>query len=173
MADAGEPVEVYVAVGSNIEPENNIPAALDLLRQTVEVTGVSSFYRSAALGRPGDPDFVNGAFRVRTALRPQELKEKVLRRIEAQLGRVRGADRCAPRTIDLDIALWGREVVDQPGLRIPSPDIARPFVACPLLELAPDAVLPDTGQPLSSACSEADRSRLAPAVELTRRLKET
>jgi len=173
MADARDPVEVYVAVGSNIEPETNIPAALELLRRAVEVTGVSRFYRTAALGRPGDPDFANGAFRVRTTLGPRELKEKVLRPIEAQLGRERGADPSAPRTIDLDIALWGDEVIGEPGLRIPAADISRPFVAAPLLELAPDYVLPDTGRPLSSVCSKANRARLVPAEELTRTLKET
>ena len=166
------PVDVYVAVGSNIRPEESIRAALDLLSREVDVTGVSTFYRTAALGRPEQAEFLNGVVRVRTSLGPRVLKFQVLRRIEAQLGRVRTGDRYAPRTIDLDLVLYGDRVIDEPDLRVPPEDVRRPFVALPLLELAGDCALPGAGEPLSSLCGDAEGQGMRPAAELTRELKE-
>ncbi|MDX9973070.1 MAG: 2-amino-4-hydroxy-6-hydroxymethyldihydropteridine diphosphokinase [FCB group bacterium] len=148
MIDSGEPETlVYIGIGSNIEPERNIPRALELLAEKVDLRAVSPFYRSAAVGPPGQPDFLNGVCRIATTLGARALKNDVLRAVEAALGRVRGADKYAPRTIDLDILLYGAEVYDEEDLRIPDPDIrTRPFVAVPLLAVAPGAVLADTGE---------------------------
>lgn len=141
---------VYIGIGSNIEPERNIPRALDLLARKTDLVAVSPFYRSAALNRPEQPPFLNGACCVATTLSPRALKTDVLRAIEATLGRVRCEDKYAARSIDLDILLYGKEVCDEENLKIPDPDIrTRPFVAVPLLALSPDAVLPDTGERLA------------------------
>lgn len=141
-------IQAFVGVGSNIEPRRNIQAALVRLARRVRVTGVSTFYRTPALDRPDQPAFLNGVWRIETDLAPRALKLDVLRGIERSLGRVRTADRYAPRTIDLDLLLYGDLTVDEPDLRIPDPDIRkRPFIVVPLLELAPDLVMPDTGLP--------------------------
>jgi 2-amino-4-hydroxy-6-hydroxymethyldihydropteridine diphosphokinase len=166
-------VAAYVAVGSNIRPEEHIPAALDRLQRALRVTASSTFYRTAALDRPADPDFLNGVWRVETDLAPRSLKDNVLRCIENELGRVRSPDRYAPRTLDLDLLLHGNAVIAEPGLRLPDPDIrTRAFLAVPLLELAPALVLPDTGEPLASLPVARARTALAPDERLTKLLRE-
>lgn len=112
----------------------------------VQVLSVSKVYRCAALQRPDQPDYRNGVLAIRTDRRPRALKEDVLRPIEERLGRTRTEDRYAARTIDLDLILYGDVVVNEMHLRLPDADIrTRPFIAVPLLELAPDLTLPDDG----------------------------
>lgn len=167
-----EQAEAFVAVGSNIDPDDNVVAALDLLIRATNVVGVSTMYRTAPLGGLRQPPFVNGVWQIRTSSGARDLKHGILRDIEASLGRVRTSDAYAARTIDLDIAIYGDLVINEPGLVIPDPDILkRPFVAVPLLELAPDLCLPDSGlrladQPVCRA------SGLEPLPELTSRLRE-
>ena len=144
-------VVAYVGVGSNIQPEANIPAALERLMRFVRVTASSIFYRTPALKRSGDPDFLNGVWQIETDLHARVLKFTVLRRIEEELGRARTADRYAPRTIDLDLLVYDDAAINEPGLCVPDPDVrSRPFLAAPLLELSPGLVLADTGEPLAS-----------------------
>ncbi len=163
--------DAYIAVGSNIEPQRNISAALALLRNHVQVTAISTFYRTAAIDRPDQPDFLNGVFAIRTAAGPRALKFDILRGIENQLGRVRSADKYAARTIDLDVILYGQEVRDEPDLRLPDKDINRPFVGLAVLELAPNLILPDSRRPLASIFSSRDMETLHPMVDFTRQLK--
>jgi 2-amino-4-hydroxy-6-hydroxymethyldihydropteridine diphosphokinase len=163
---------VYVGVGSNIDPERHIVEALVRLRQRVRVTATSTFYWTAAVGPAGQPRFLNGIWPVATDLPARELKLEVLRGIEAKLGRTRTADKYAPRTIDLDIVLYGDEVIDEPDLRVPDPDIRkRAFIAVPLLELAPNLVLPDTGDELASLAIVQERRGLDAAGEFSERLR--
>ena len=162
----------FIAVGSNIEPERHVPAALDRLRKCVGVTGVSTVYRTAPLGRPEQGAFLNGVWRIETDVPARGLKLDVLRRIETELGRVRTADKYAARVIDLDVILYGNQVIDEPDLRLPDPDIrTRAFIAVPLLELAPDLVLPDTGESLVSIVAELDQSGLEPVADITGELR--
>jgi 2-amino-4-hydroxy-6-hydroxymethyldihydropteridine diphosphokinase len=143
-------VDAFVAIGSNINPEENITRALTALKTHASITAVSTFYRTAAVDRPDQPDFANGVIKIRTARPPREVKFDVLRKIEDQLGRVRSADKHAARPIDLDLILYGAMVIDKPDLHLPDPTVRiYPFVAVPLLELACDLVLPDTRTPLS------------------------
>jgi len=170
----------FLAVGSNLEPEKHIPAALEKLRARLRVTAVSTFYRTAALtdparagqaGAPG-PHFLNGVVRVETDLPPRIVKFEILRRIEDELGRVRAADRYASRTIDLDLVLYGNVALDEPGLRLPGPDIrTRSFIAVPLLELAPELVLPDTGERLAELAVAHDLTGLEARGEFTKVLR--
>lgn len=161
-------VTAYVAVGSNIEPATNIPAALERLSRRVSVTGVSTLYRSEALDRPAQAAFVNGVWRIETSMDAKLLKFSVLRQIEAELGRVRTDDPYADRTIDLDIAVYGNAVINEPGLVVPDPDIVkRPFLAVPLLELAPDLCLPGSGLRLASVPAAVTAETLEPLPELT------
>jgi 2-amino-4-hydroxy-6-hydroxymethyldihydropteridine diphosphokinase len=144
-------IEVYISVGSNIRPEENIPKALESLKKYVRVVATSTFYRTMPIGRPEQPFFLNGVWLIEADRAAQELKFGVLRRIEEDPGRIRTQDTYAARTIDLDIALYGDKVIDEPGLVIPDPDIRkRSFIAIPLMELNPSLILPDTGETISS-----------------------
>ncbi len=168
-----EPVQAFIAVGSNIEPEQNVPRALERLMERVNVTRVSTHYRTGPLDRPEQPPFVNGVWQTQTTAGARELKFRILRGIEAQLGRVRTEDDYAPRTIDLDIALFGQAVIEEPDLVVPDPDILeRPFLAVPLVELEPDLRVPGTERPLWEYPVARDRSGLEPMPEFTRTLRE-
>lgn len=160
---------VYIGVGSNIEPEANIIEALRMLRRVVAVTGVSTFYRTEPIDRPEQASFYNGVFRIETGIAPHRLKEAILRPAESSLGRERTADKYAARTIDLDILVYG-DTVD--GAEIPDPDIyARPFLAAPLLELAPNLVLPDSGRSIREVVDSLRTYDMTPLPEFTNRLR--
>jgi len=139
----------YVGVGSNIEPETNVIRSLELLRERVRVTAVSQIFTTAPIDRPMQEPYANGVFRIETDLEPRELKS-LFRSIEDSLGRTRTADRYAPRTIDLDLVLYGERVIREPGLVIPNPDLlTRPFLTAALLEIAPDLIVPGFDKPLA------------------------
>lgn len=119
-------------------------AAIGALPQT-RVLAVSSFYRTAPVGFLDQPDFVNAAVAVDTALAPRALLEG-LAAVERAAGRER-AFKDAPRLIDLDVLLYDERVVDEPGLAIPHPRLhERAFALAPLVEVAPDAVVPGHGR---------------------------
>lgn len=143
---------VWLSLGSNIRPCANLRAALRLLRAAGPLEGCSPVYRTAPRGDPNQADFLNMAVRTRSRLSPGDFQRKVIRRIEAQLGRERDPqNRNAARSIDIDIALWGAAVFQfgRPARHIPDPDILRyPHVALPLAALAPDLRHPVTGQTL-------------------------
>jgi len=164
---------VYLSVAANLDPEKNIRAAMERLCAQVTLEALSAFYRTAAIGRPEQPDYLNGVARVRTALAPLALKRDVLRPIEAALGRVRTADTCAARPIDLDILLYGAHVLRNDELNIPDPDIAaRPFLRAGLLELDPHMVLPGDLRPLAAQAPTGEATDLREDRAFTRRLKE-
>ncbi len=163
---------VFVGVGSSIEPSVHVPRALVRLHEAVGVLGVSTFYLTPALGRPADPPFVNGVVEVGDRLEPAPL-EAVLARIEDEEGRRRAGDRFAPRPIDLDLLLHGDAVSSAPGPRLPHPDVTgRRFVALPLLELAPDLVLPGSGLRLASMVAALPAHGMEPLAGFTRALRE-
>lgn len=173
MTDSNSPVIAYIAVGSNILPGENIPAAVALLAEKLELMSVSNFYRTKALHRSEQADYRNGVVAVRTALGPISLREEVLRPIEAQLDRTRSQDKYASRTVDLDLILYGDEAAQEDDLVLPDPDLReRPFLAVPLLELAPDLVLPDDGTPLAELAVAKTTRDLHLDESLTDALKE-
>jgi 2-amino-4-hydroxy-6-hydroxymethyldihydropteridine diphosphokinase len=99
-------------------------------------------YRNPPLGPPDQPDYVNAVAAVDTDFAPRALLER-LQEIERAQGRVRDGARWGPRTIDLDLIVYGAATIDVPGLKVPHPELAaRPFVLVPLHEIAPDAVIP-------------------------------
>ena len=162
---------VFVAIGSNIDPEKNVLLGLRLVDAEVGVRSVSSFYRTPALDRPQDPAFANGVIEVGDALGPFEMKA-LFKQLERALARERTDDRYAPRTLDLDLLLHGDHVVSSDALKLPHPDIrARAFVAIPLMELAPDLILPDSGTPLRSIVDSLPPYPMEPIRDLTRRLR--
>jgi dihydroneopterin aldolase/2-amino-4-hydroxy-6-hydroxymethyldihydropteridine diphosphokinase len=145
--------QVFISLGSNIEPEKNLAQAVKLLQSKCKVTAVSSVYRTAPQGFSEQPDFLNMAVQITTSLSPETLKSDVLNWIEQQLGRTRDPlNKNAPRTIDLDISLWGDAVLEYGAKpwRVPDPDILRfAHVAVPLAELAPEFVHPTEGVTLA------------------------
>ncbi len=143
---AGE-CEAYVALGSNLgDRRAQLAAALEALRQTpgVRVLGVSAVYETEPVGPP-QGRYLNAAARLATSLSPRALLERLLA-IEARAGRVRGSERNAPRTLDLDLLLYADRELREPDLELPHPRMAaRPFVLEPLRELAPDLLHPVLG----------------------------
>jgi 2-amino-4-hydroxy-6-hydroxymethyldihydropteridine diphosphokinase len=158
--------QIFVTLGSNIEPEKNLPEAVRLLAARVRLTRASRVYRSAPVGSTGQPDFLNAALLVETDLPPYNLKFNALRDVETQLGRVRSDDKFAARTIDLDLALYGDLVLDDPqgGLSLPDPDILmRAHIALPLADLAPGFVHPVSGETLGGI---AARLKDTPGIQV-------
>ncbi len=141
--------KAFVGIGANLgEPERQIASALELLRaeEGIEVVAVSSLRETEPVGYLNQPNFVNGAVALETELSPRELLERLLD-IERRLGRERAeGPRFGPRTIDLDLLLYGGESVDEPGLTIPHPRLAeRRFALEPLAELDPSLEIPGHG----------------------------
>ena len=137
-----------VALGSNLDdPEAHVRRAFDEIAALphTRLLARSSLHRTAPVGYAEQPDFVNACALVETALAPRALLAGLLA-IEQRHGRVRGVPN-GPRTLDLDIALYGEAVVDEPGLAIPHPRMhERDFVLAPLVEVWPEAVIPGRGR---------------------------
>lgn len=164
---------VFVGVGSNVDPELNVPRGVQLLAQRVPVVAVSTFYLTPPEGGRSQPPFVNGVLQLGQAVpSPEELKWGVLRAVEDALGRTRTADKYAPRVIDLDLLLYGDLVLDTSGLRIPDPEITRrAYVAVPLWELAPCLVLPGDNLPIADVAAALGGGQMEPLPVLTDRLR--
>ena len=148
-----------LSLGSNIEPERNLLAATRLLARQVQVVVASRVYETLPVGGSRGPVFLNAALEIRCDLDPGPLKFQILRPIEEALGRVRSEDRNAPRTIDMDISLFGRRVVHEPGthLEIPDPEILRrAHVAIPLADVAPALAHPVSGRTLAEIADRFD-----------------
>jgi 2-amino-4-hydroxy-6-hydroxymethyldihydropteridine diphosphokinase len=147
----------FVGIGSNLgDREGHLREALDLLaaEEGIEIVAVSALRETEPVGPVEQGPFLNGAVQVATELRPFELLERLLD-IEQRLGRVR-RERFGPRTIDLDLLLYGDELVEEPGLTVPHPRLhERRFALEPLVELAPGLVVPGRG-PLSALLAELD-----------------
>jgi len=138
----------FIGLGSNLEdPRSQLQRAfaeLDRLPET-RLIARSSLYRSAPLGYPDQPEFVNAVAEVATALTPQALLQALLQ-IEHEHGRER-TFRNAPRTLDLDVLLYDNTQLHEHGLTLPHPQMhLRAFVLQPLLEIAPDADIPGIGR---------------------------
>ena len=165
--------QVFIAVGSNIKPAENVRAAIRLLGREVRLKAVSTIYCTEPEGRPDQPLFYNGVVEVDTDLPPEELKCDVLKPIEEALGRTRCKDQYAPRTIDLDIAIYGDLVIEENDLIIPDPLIERrAFLAVPLYELAPDLILPDSGMPIRDIANAYAGHSMKPLLEYTEMLRK-
>ena len=140
---------VFIAIGSNIEPQRQISCGLSLLDQVHEssLASKSSCYRTLPWGISDQPDFINLVAEIRTGLSPRELLQET-QAIEASLNRVRTLKN-GPRTLDLDILLFGERVVADNDLAIPHPGLLlRDFMLVPLIEIAPDAIHPVRGLPV-------------------------
>lgn len=157
MADAAA-VEVYISVGSNMAPEQNLRLACRELAARFGPLGMSSVYRNSALGFDG-ADFLNMVIRIRTAASPTAVIAG-LEQVHTLAGRVRGSARFGPRSLDLDLLLYGDAILPEPPIRVPRPDIRRyAFVLGPLAELAPDLRHPETGETMAALWAAFDQVR--------------
>jgi 2-amino-4-hydroxy-6-hydroxymethyldihydropteridine diphosphokinase len=137
----------YIALGANLDdPVRQVREAIGALASLpgARLVAASSLYRTAPVGVVGQPDFINAVAAVETGQTPPQLLAALLA-LEARFGRIRrgGVD---PRTLDLDLLLYGDQVLDQPNLTLPHPRLhLRAFVLAPLLEIAPDCRIPGRG----------------------------
>ena len=148
---------VYVSIGSNVEPEPHVRSAIRALRAGFGPLIVSPVYRSRAVGFDGD-DFLNLVVGFDTARDPGAVQAG-LRRIEADNGRVRGAARFAPRTLDLDLLTYGDQVIEAEGLSVPRAEIVRyAFVLRPLADIAATERHPVDGRSYAELWAAFDAS---------------
>lgn len=137
----------FVALGANLgDPATTVKAAFAALANLPEsrIVHSSSLYRTAPVGLSGQPDFINAVAELETNLAPEALLDALLE-IEQRFGRIR-AERNGPRTLDLDLLLYGDQFVDLPRLTLPHPRLhLRAFVLLPLAEIAPHLKIPGRG----------------------------
>jgi 2-amino-4-hydroxy-6-hydroxymethyldihydropteridine diphosphokinase len=153
----------FIALGSNqASPLEQVGSALDALAAIPQsrVVATSSFYRTPPLGPQDQPDYLNAAVALETNLSPDALLDHT-QRIELEHGRVRKAERWGPRTLDLDIMLFGSEVISTPRLTVPHYDMKnRAFMLVPLLEIAPQCAFPD-GQRVANVLETLSRAGIS------------
>lgn len=139
----------YVALGANLgDRDRSLRAAVDALaaEDGIEVVDVSTLRDTEPVGVGKQPRFLNGAVALDTTLSARELLDRLLA-VEQRFGRVRVPGERAPRTLDLDLLLYGDETIDEPGLTVPHPRLhERRFVLEPLAELAPGLLVPGRGE---------------------------
>ncbi len=154
---------VYIALGSNLaSPLTQVNAAIAALGTLPDsrIVAVSGFYRTPPLGPQDQPDYLNAAVALETSLAPESLLDHT-QRIELDQGRVRKAERWGPRTLDLDIMLFGDETLATPRLTIPHYDMKnRGFMLWPLFEIAPELRFPD-GETLASVLTRLGAAKPA------------
>lgn len=166
---AGRRVRAWIGIGSNLDgPRAHVVRAFDDLAQVPDTTVVrrSSLYRSRPMGPQDQPDYVNAVALVETALPALDLLH-AMQAIEAAHRRVRSGQRWGPRTLDLDLLLYGQDRIAGDELTVPHPGIGeREFVLYPLLELDPGLQIPGLGaaKALAERVSAAGLERLAEDV---------
>jgi 2-amino-4-hydroxy-6-hydroxymethyldihydropteridine diphosphokinase len=144
--------EAVLCLGSNINPETNMQRAVALLRNRAYVAALSSCVEAEAIGTSG-PNFLNMAAVIETDLDAQAIKSQVIGAIEQALGRVRTADKYAPRTIDIDIIVFDGEVVDQTLWK-------RAYIALTFAELLPGLTHPETGELISQVATRLSEGQM-------------
>ena len=155
--------QVYIGIGSNIAPEENVPDSVRLLHQYVKVSDISKVWETPPVGCGDCDNYLNAAVLIETDLTAEQLRQNVLRKIEKQLGRVRTTDKYAPRTIDLDILIYDQEIIDQ--------DIWQfAFLAVPVAELIPTLKSRRTGnyiQEVANRLQQTDKIKLRLDISLS------
>lgn len=154
---AAAPVRVFVAAGSNVDAERNLALAARELRRAFGAVRFSPAYRNVAVGFEG-PDFINWVAGFETS-RPVRAVIDELQRIEGLCGRTRDAPKWAPRSMDLDILLYGQMQCDEPGLVLPRPDLLkRPYMLGPMADIAPQQRHPVLGITMGELWQRFDRA---------------
>ena len=166
-------VHAFIGVGSNIKPAENVRRAIRLLSEETHIIGISTVYQTEAEEGINQPKYYNCVVGIETNFSPEELKYKVLRKIEKDLGRRRSRDKYASRTIDLDLILYDELIVKGDNFTLPDPQIAkRPYLAIPLYELNPALVLPGSGLSIKKLVLNLSREGMQPLYNYTELLKK-
>lgn len=153
--------QIFLSLGSNIEPELHLRQALQELAKHGRIRAVSSVWESPALERPDQPPYLNAVVHWEAELSAEDLSRRLIPEIERQLGRIRTSDKYGPRTIDIDLLLFNEEMREIAGHVIPSPEIEeRAFVALPLAEVAPSLRQPGAGKTFQEIARIFDRGGL-------------
>ncbi len=138
----------YIGLGSNLaDPLKQLQAALRAMStmRSTRVVRHSHFYRTPPWGQSDQPEFINAVAEIETGLSARDLLDELLS-IERRAGRLRTDERWGPRVLDLDMLLYGQEIIDEPALHVPHPHMRdRAFVVVPLAELAPHVNIPGFG----------------------------
>jgi len=164
---------VLISLGSNIRPRQHLQQAVERLRERSRVLAVSPVYETRPIGpdgkpTPDQPRFFNAAALIETDLDAATLKNCVLRPIEEELGRERRPNKYAPRTIDLDITLFGDQVLDLDSRHIPDPDLLQyAHIARPLADLEPDFRHPEDGRTLPEIADALPQTGVAPRPDVS------
>ncbi|OBT17286.1 2-amino-4-hydroxy-6-hydroxymethyldihydropteridine diphosphokinase [Vibrio sp. UCD-FRSSP16_10] len=155
-------ITAYIAVGSNLgDPVAQAKLAIRSLQElpNSRVIQASSLYSSTPMGPQNQPDYINAVVKIETTLQPLELLDNT-QKIENEQGRVRKEERWGPRTLDLDLILYGNEIINLPRLVVPHYGMkVREFVLYPLLEIEPNLILPD-GTTLQDLITSVDQNGL-------------
>lgn len=162
-------VVAYIGLGSNQDqPVRQVRTACRELASlpATRLLACSPLYKSAPLGPPDQPDYINAVAALETGLAPSVLLTE-LQALEVRHGRVRGALRWGPRSLDLDLLLYGNAVIDTPDLRVPHPGLPeRVFVLYPLVDIAPDLEAPGLG-PVKLLLARCAQDRIEALGETT------
>ncbi len=167
MPNPPENQRAFVLAGTNIRPEFHLKAAVRQLRNRTTVSGLSTVYQTKPVGLEDQADFLNVAVELRTKQEPLELRT-LLKSIEQELGRDRSGPRNGPRKIDLDLVLYGQQVLHDDPLDLPDPTITRhAHAAIPLAELAPEFIHPEEERTLSDIADDVNkREQLTPRPDV-------
>jgi 2-amino-4-hydroxy-6-hydroxymethyldihydropteridine diphosphokinase len=150
-------IRAWLSLGSNLDPQRQIPAALEALRERFAELVVSPIYESEPVGFSGG-NFHNLVVGIETRLPALELVRQ-LRQIETDHGRTRGAEKFSSRTLDIDLLTYGDRIIDEEGVQVPRDEILRyAFVLLPLSEVAPHERHPVTGQTYGELWAEFEAS---------------
>ncbi len=154
-------------LGSNIDREANFCRAAQRLAELVRVVAFSPVYETEPMGDAAQPCFLNAAALIETELGPEQLKSEVLQRIERELGRVRGPNKNAPRTMDLDVILYGDRVFRLGGRQVPDPELLRyAHIARPAADVAPDWIHPERGLSLRAIADRLPPQGMTPRPDI-------
>ncbi|WP_158367996.1 2-amino-4-hydroxy-6-hydroxymethyldihydropteridine diphosphokinase [Candidatus Williamhamiltonella defendens] len=161
---------VYIGLGSNLsKPKKQIKSAITALTRLSDRPGtvkISAFYQTKPLGSQDQPNYLNAAVSLDTSLSPETLLDHT-QLIELNHGRTREKNRWGPRIIDLDILLYGDQIISTPRLRVPQYGIKnRVFVLYPLLDIAPDLIFPD-GESLAQCLVKVNKKDLLDICQIS------
>jgi dihydropteroate synthase/2-amino-4-hydroxy-6-hydroxymethyldihydropteridine diphosphokinase len=148
--------QIFLSIGTNLgERQENLQRAIDALGEVMAVESISPIYETAPWGKTDQPDFLNACLSGQTDLKPRELLDSC-KEIERRLGRQPGSH-WGPRLIDIDIVIYGDQIVDEEKLQLPHPQLGqRAFVLAPLADIAPDLVHPQNSQTITDMLQSVD-----------------
>lgn len=165
--------KVFLSLGSNIDPETNIFQAAKMLADHVKLIKSSTVLRTEPLGGKVQPCYYNCVIEAETELDPAKLKNEVLRPIEKKLGRERGTDMYASRTIDIDLELYGDLCLSTQDFDVPDPEIRERYFLCvSMCELEPDLTMPDNGERICDIAARFEHQKTEPLKDFSDRLSK-